>query len=182
MDRLKGILSLASSRKIFLTILVVLLALVNRKFNIGLTESEIQVVSAAIIAAIVGIAMEDAARARKLIIVAIFPFALGGCFETHARDEVTISQVQKTIENREGDFARLMRAAKTDRDAAVAYKAYAEAVARAAIANGVTMTATAPIPEITSPAYIGGINAIQASEIDRLKQWLEYETVKGVAP
>lgn len=65
-ERLKSLASLALSRKLWLAVSIPLLTIANRRWNLGLTEQEVTTASAAIIAAILGIAAEDVAQGKRV--------------------------------------------------------------------------------------------------------------------
>lgn len=64
MGKLQGILSMPFSRKFIAAVLVPLLAWLNSKFNVGLSDAELIAYAAATVAYILGTAHEDAAATK----------------------------------------------------------------------------------------------------------------------
>jgi hypothetical protein len=98
MDKLKGLLSLPFSRKFMAAILVPILFALNRKFSLGFSDAEVIGVSAAMVAFIVGTAMEDSKKESNgngKPIAALLPVLLllgltSGCCSQDIKAEVRV--------------------------------------------------------------------------------------------
>jgi len=95
MDKLKGLLSLPFSRKFIAAVLVPVLFALNRKLALGFSDAEVLGVAAAMVAFIVGTAMEDAKKngngkpvASLLLPLLLLVGLTGGCCSKDIKVEV----------------------------------------------------------------------------------------------
>ena len=198
--------SLVRSRKVLVTALAVTLALLNRKFNLGLSDQDVLVLVGAMAVLVLGIAVEDAgeksgsptlpdaaapdqkgdratppgASATSLLLVLSLALssATGCVVRVKVRDEDTVTSVARAVSARERDFARYEAELERSRAAAVAHAADAAEVRRIASERGVRDLPEAPTATATTAATQRGLRALNDAELDRLRQLLAREGSK----
>jgi len=185
---ISGVLSLAKSRKALVTLMAAMLVLLNKKFDLGLSDQELLVVVGALSALVLGIAVEDAGEKRGappgkalgfLLAVSMVLSVAAGCqISTKVRDEATIASIERAVAARTSDFARYDAELARSRAAAEAHAADSAAVRRVAEGHGVRDLPSAPTQTATGPEVQRGLRAMNDAELDRLLQLLARERAK----
>jgi hypothetical protein len=199
--------SLVRSRKVLVTAMAVLLALLNRKLNLGFSDQDVLVLVGAMAVLVLGIAVEDAGEksgskattevatagpeddrgdppgtsAAALLFLAVsltLSSATGCVVQAKVRDEATVASVARAVSAREQDFARYEAELERSRGAALAHAADAAEVRRIASERGVRDLPEAPTAAATTAAAQRGLRALNDAELDRLRQLLAREGSK----